>query len=98
MRGGDNSKHNSILNVVTINLNVLHPLVKSAIANDATGLSQCIGKRKGDEMLRSSRNDHFHTISHVVSATARYSNCALEHDITFYFWDYHMTRLPLMYV
>ena len=34
MRGGDSSGHNLVLNVVTINLNVLLMLVKSGIASD----------------------------------------------------------------
>ena len=34
MRGGDNSRHNLVLNIVIINLNVLHMLMKGGLAND----------------------------------------------------------------
>ena len=39
MRGRDNSGHNLVLNVVTINLNVLRTLMRSEIAsNEDSGL------------------------------------------------------------
>ena len=34
MRGGNNSGHNLVLNVVTINHNMLHTLMKSGIAGN----------------------------------------------------------------
>ena len=34
MRGGNNSGHNLVSNVVIVNLNVLHKLMKSGISSD----------------------------------------------------------------
>ena len=52
-----------------------------------TWLSHCMDIGEGEEMLRSSRNDQSHIIFRAVSPIAQYLDSALEHDITFCFYD-----------
>ena len=73
MRGGDNSRHNLVSNVVTMNLNVLHTLIKSRIANDEDNdlIITIHGLGEGEEIMRFSRNDQSYTISCAFSVIAR---------------------------
>ena len=89
MQGRDDFGYNCVSNIVIVNLNVFHMLIKSRFARDeGSGLIITrMGIGEGDEMHRASRNYQSYAISHAVSVIVRYSDYVLEHDTIFCFCD-----------